>query len=109
MSPLFISPDLSFFARELVREDGGGGDRAPDLVTQPHHLAEMSPSLAVEEYAVAAAAAVAAMVVGVGVVVVAAAAAAASKLLQEVRKSRALLLLDDKLRPNRHWVSSDPP
>jgi hypothetical protein len=108
MSPLFISPDLSFFARELVREDGGGGDRAPDLVTQPHHLAEMSPSLAVEEYAVAAAAAVAAMVVGVGVVVVAA-AAAASKLLQEVRKSRALLLLDDKLRPNRHWVSSDPP
>jgi len=108
MSPLFISPDLSFFARELVREDGGGGDRAPDLVTQPHHLAEMSPSLVVEEYAVAAAAAVAAMVVGVGVVVVAA-AAAASKLLQEVRKSRALLLLDDKLRPNRHWVSSDPP
>jgi hypothetical protein len=107
MSPLFISPDLSFFARELVREDGGGGDRAPDLVTQPHHLAEMSPSLVVEEYAVAAAAAVAAMVVGVGVVVVA--AAAASKLLQEVRKSRALLLLDDKLRPNRHWVSSDPP
>jgi hypothetical protein len=70
----------------------------------------MSPSLVVEEYAVAAAAAVAAMVVGVGVfVVAAAAAAAASKLLQEVRKSRALLLLDDKLRPNRHWVSSDPP
>jgi hypothetical protein len=68
----------------------------------------MSPSLVVEEYAVAAAAAVAAMVVGVGVVVVAA-AAAASKLLHEVRKSRALLLLDDKLRPNRHWVSSDPP
>jgi hypothetical protein len=108
MSPLFISPDLSFFARELVREDGGGGDRAPDLVTQPHHLAEMSPSLVVEEYAVAAAAAVATMVVGVGVVVVAA-APAASKLLQEVGKSRALLLLDDKLRPNRHWVSSDPP
>jgi hypothetical protein len=55
ISPLFISPDLSFLAaRELVREDGGGGDNAPDLVTHPHQLPEMSPSV-VEEYAAAAA------------------------------------------------------
>jgi hypothetical protein len=78
-----ISPDFSFFDREQLREDrAGGGDIAPDLVTQPHQAPEMSPSVVVE-YAVAA---------------------AVSKDVRD--ESRAVLL--DMLRPILHWLSTPP-